>query len=95
MDSSVSKRTLISGSGSVLSVDIIRGRGGSDGCGLHHAWTTTLDYLGTKHHFTIVRHVLLHVLRLDDANTGPRTARLALSRISSSHPNRYTCGTRF
>ena len=84
MDSSVSKRPLISGSGSVLSVDIIGGRGGSDESGLHHAWTTNLDYLGTKHHFTIV-HLLLHhhLLRLDDANTNPRTTRLALSRISS------------
>ena len=81
MDSSVSKRTLISGSGSVLSVDGIGGRGGSDESGLHHAWTTNLDYLGTKHHFTIV-HLLLHQhLLLDDANTNPRTTRLVLSRI--------------
>ena len=84
MDSSVSKRPLISGSGSVLSVDIIGGRGGSDESGLHHAWATNLDYLGTKHHFTIVHLPLLllhrHLL-LDDANTNPRTARLVLSRI--------------
>ena len=83
MDSSVSKRPLSSGSGSVLSVDIIRGRGGSDGCGLHHAWTTNLDYLGTKHHFTIVHLLLLLHLLLDDANTNPRTTRLALNQISS------------
>ena len=93
MDSSVSKRPLISGSVSVLSVDIIGEKRGSDESGLHHAWATNLDYLGTKHHFIIVHH-LLHVLLLD-ANTSSHTTRLALNRIWIEHPKRYTCGTTF